>query len=498
MKTTPMAHQLEGLARLEGRRYFGLFCEQGTGKTWIGLADAERAFAADKINGLLVVAPKGVHTNWTRREIPAHLSAPYKAAAYLAGSKPAMRAVEALQVEGGDKLRILAVNVDALNHKEGFAVARQFLATHRAMMIVDESHRIKTPTAGGTKRALLLGRAAVARRIATGTPLTNAPPDLFSQFEFLRPGLLGTPSYRAFVVRYAELLPDDHGVMRHITTRLKQRHKWAAEAAAAGKLQGPQIIARDRSGAPRWRNLDELSRLLEPHTFRVLKRDCLDLPEKIYQTRYFELSPAQAAVYRRLERELILEVGDDLLAVHALAARTKLQQITSGFVLVDGVPQYIAYAPAANPRLALLKEVVQDQQGPFIVWAHFREEIAAIMRLLAELEISAVEYHGDVSARAREVAVDSFQDGTARAFVGQPGAGGVGLTLTAAESAIYYSNDFKWGDRVQSEDRCHRKGTVKHVVYIDLCASDTVDEGIAAALQRKEDTAALVLGDSTK
>jgi SNF2 family DNA or RNA helicase len=493
LKTKPMAHQEEGLRLLEGRRYFGLFCEQGTGKTWIGLADAERAFGLDKINGLLVVAPKGVHTNWTRREVPTHLSAPYKAAAYRAGSKTALRACQALNVDAGDKLRILAINVDALNFKEGFAVARSFLQEHRAMMIVDESHRIKTPTAGVTKRTLTLGRMAIARRIATGTPLTNSPPDLYSQFEFLRPELLGTNSYRAFVARYAELLPDDHGTMRHIRARMMQRSKWAAEAAKNNKLQLPQIVARDASGAPRWRNLEELRTLLEPHTYRVLKRDCLDLPEKIYQTRYFDLSPALTAAYTRLQEQLLLEVDGDLLAVHAFAARLKLQQLTSGFVIVDGVPRYIEQD---NPRLALLREVVTDQQGPFIIWATFREEIAAIMRLLAELEIPATQYHGDVKAKDREDAVDGFQEGRYRAFVGQPGAGGIGLTLTAAESVIYYSNDFNYGVRAQSEDRAHRKGTVKHVVYIDLVASDTIDESIASALQRKEATAAEVLGDA--
>jgi len=495
MKTVGMAHQLEGLARLEGKRNYGLFCEQGTGKTWIGLADAERAFGLNKINALLVVAPKGVHTNWTRREIPTHLEAPYKAAAYLAGSKRALNAVKALSVEGGDKLRVMAVNIDALNHKEGFAVTRKFLTDHRAMMIVDESHRIKTPSAGCTKRVTTLGRLAIARRIATGTPLTNAPPDLFSQFEFLKPGMLGSTSYRAFVARYAELLPDDHHLMRHITTRMKQTNRWAANAMEAGTWQAPQLYARDASGAPRWRNLDELRELLAPLTYRVLKKDCLDLPEKIYQTRYFELSATQQRVYQRVKEELIVEVGDDLLSVHALAALMKLQQITSGFVNIEGEPVYIS---DDNPRLALLKEVITDQQGPFIVWARFREEIAAIMRLLEEMKVPAVQYHGDVKTKDREMAVDSFQSGAAMAFVGQAGAGGIGLTLTAAESAIYYSNDFNYGTRAQSEDRCHRKGTTKHVVYIDLCASDTVDEGIAAALQRKADTAAEVLGDNIK
>lgn len=505
MKTAPMAHQKAGLAWSEGRRYYGLFWEQGTGKTWALLADAERAFGLGKIDGLLIVAPKGVHTNWTRREIPAHLSAPFKTAAYRAGSSPALRACATLNVDRSDKLKILSINVDALNFKEGFSVAAQFLREHRAMMVIDESHRIKTPTAGITKAALRLSGMALARRIASGTPLTNAPTDLYSQFEFLKPGLLGVNSYRAFVARYAELMPDDAGIMRHIVKRMKEKHHWAREASARGTLKLPQVI-RTCDGRPMWKNLDELVQLIRPHASRVLKKDCLDLPEKIYQTRYFNLGAAQRRAYDTLQRELILEIGEDLLAVSALAARTKLQQLTSGFVLIEGEPRYVE--DLATPRLELLREVVLDQQGQFIIWAHFREEIASIMRLLGHMGISACEYHGDVKDSAREKAVDGFMSGQFRAFVGQPQSGGLGLTLTAADAVIYYSNDFNWGIRAQSEDRAHRKGAKEGVVhrvggiekkgilYIDLAAEDTIDEAISAALQRKEETAAEVLGDA--
>jgi len=491
MKTIPMQHQRDGLAWSEGRRYYGLFWEQGTGKTWALLADAERAFAANKINGLCVVAPKGVHTNWTRRELPTHLSAPYKAAAYRAGSVGALRACQALHVEGGDKLRVLSINIDALNHKEGFSVARRFLEEHRAILVMDESHRIKTPTTGVTKRSITLARLSVARRIASGTPLANAPPDLYSQFEFMKPGLLGTDSYRAFVARYCELMPDDAGIMRHIVKRMKEK-EWARKAAERGELELPQIFRKGRDGTPIWKNLDELRRIIAPHTSRILKKDCLDLPEKIYKVLYFELSAQQQRVYKQVETELTLEVGEDLLAVNALSARTKLRQITSGFVLVEGVAHYVA---EENPRLALLKETLLDQQGQVIIWAHFREEIAAIMRLLKEMEISAAEYHGDVSDRNRDIAVDGFQSGEFQIFVGQEQAGGTGLTLTAAQTVIYVSTDFNYVNRAQSEDRAHRKGTIGHVLYIDLVAIDTVDEPIANALQRKEDTAAYVLGD---
>lgn len=503
MKTKPMAHQARGLDWSDGRWFYGLFWEQGTGKTWSIMADAERAFGRGRINGLLVVAPKGVHTNWTRRELPTHLSAPYKAAAYRSGSVRALKACQSLSVEAGDKLRVMTINIDALNFKEGFTASANFLRNHQAMMVIDESHRIKSPNAGVTKAAMRLSNMAFAKRIASGTPLTNAPPDLYSQFEFLKPGLLGTDSYRAFVAKFAELMPDDTGIMRHIVKRMKEKNAWAAKQAEKGLLKTPQIVRKDRDGNPRWRNLDILRDLLTPHTMRVLKKDCLDLPEKIHQTRYFNLSPMQQRVYEKLKTEYIIEFGDNLLAVEALSARIKLQQVTAGFVLIEGEPHYIE---EKNPRLELLEEVIQDQQGQVIIWAHFREEIAAIGRLMDKLGIPSCQYHGDVSDKNREEAVDGFQAGLYDVFIGQPRAGGVGLTLTAASSVIYYSNDFNYGTRAQSEDRSHRIGSeglihriedldVHGILYIDLVAEDTIDENIASALQFKENTAAIVLGD---
>jgi len=237
----------------------------------------------------------------------------------------------------------------------------------------------------------------------------------------------------------------------------------------------------------------------------VLKKDCLDLPSKIYQTRQFSLTVAQQRAYNKLQQELILEVGEDLLAVSALAARTKLQQLTSGFALIEGEPHYVE--ELATPRLELLAEVAMDQQGPFIVWAHFREELAAIARRLREMGFAVCEYHGGVKDKEREEAVDGFMSGRFRVFVGQPHSGGVGLTLTAAEAVIYYSNSYNWVARAQSEDRAHRKGSktgIMHrvgdvekegILYIDLAAEDTIDEQISAALQHKERTAAEVLGD---
>lgn len=486
MKTKGMAHQVEALRRMANRDAFALFMEQGTGKTWTLLADSERLYSSGKIDAIFVIAPKGVHTNWVNREIPAHMDAPVIARAWRSGAgKKAMARLEELfrPREDGETppLRVLSMNIDAIMTKEGSAFARRFLTATRALFIIDESSRIKNPDTGRTKAVLKLRTLAAYARIATGTPITNAPVDVFSQMEFLESGLLGTTSYRAFVAEYAELMNNNHPMMQNMI----RRNPRAAQA---------QIIARNPDGSPRWRNLEKLQKLLEPHSFRVLKRDCLDLPEKIYKVHPFELNADQLKAYALMRDELRIEIGEEVLTVNALAALVKLQQITSGFTIPPGGgdPLYIS---EKNPRLAALLDLVEDLSGQFIVWARFREELFTVAAALRKAGLRVAEYHGGVNTADREIAVDSFQAGEADVFVGQPQSGGIGLTLTNAESVIYYSNDFNLETRLQSEDRAHRIGTRHNVVYIDLVASGTIDESIARALQRKSDVAANVLGD---
>jgi SNF2 family DNA or RNA helicase len=465
MKTQGMAHQLQAIQRMVGRQTYALFMEQGTGKTWTLLADVERLYAKGTIDTVLVVAPNGVHLNWINREIPAHMEGNIVARAWRSGAgQRYMRSLEDLfrvRQEGESvPLRFLAVNIDALVTKKGYEFCERFLLSGNAWILLDESSRIKNPDAARTKALMRLRRYAKGARIASGTPVTNSPVDVFAQMEFLESGLLGTTSYRAFVSEYADVLPNTHPLMQNMV----RRNPRAAFA---------QIIARNPDGSPRWRNLDKLQKLLEPHSFRVLKKDCLDLPDKIYKTITFELDAAQQRAYDKMQDELRIDLGNNVeLPVSELAALIKLQQITSGYV---NTPLGVRYVSDDNPRLKTLMD--------------------AISAALNEANVSCVQYHGGVSRDDREAAVDSFQNGDVRVFVGQPQSGGIGLTLTAAETVFYFSNDFNLETRLQSEDRAHRIGTRKNVVYIDIAAESTIDEQIARNLQRKQRTAAIVLGD---
>lgn len=488
MKTQGMKHQLEAVQRMVGRKTYALFMEQGTGKTWTLLADAERLYAKGAIDALLVVAPNGVHTNWIKREIPTHMEGNIIARFWRSGAgvkhQRWMEEIFKVREEGEPvPLRIFAINIDALVTKKGYDFAHMFLMTTRALIVVDESGRIKNPDAARTKALMRLRQLARGARIATGTPITKAPTDVFSQMQFLEDGLLGTTSYRAFVAEYADVLPPTHPLMQNMV----RRNPRAAYA---------QIVAKNPDGSPRWRNLDKLHKLLEPHSFRVLKKDCLDLPAKIYKTLPFELEPEQRRAYDKMDEENRIELDERTeLPVSELAALVKLQQITSGFVnLPTGGLKYVS---EKNPRLKALMDAIEDVDGKFIVWARFIEEIYAIRDAMAEAGIRAVTYFGETSRDDREAAVDGFQnDPDIRCFIGNAQAAGIGLTLTAGETVFYFSNSFDLDHRLQSEDRSHRIGTKNNVVYIDIVAEDTVDEKIARNLQRKKQTAAIVLGDA--
>lgn len=512
MKTKPFAaHQAIGARLLsENPQHYMLGCEQGTGKTWMLLADAERQYEAGEIAALLVIAPRGVHHNWVRREIPTHLSAPHIAIAYSSGAgKRAMKQLEALVTPSdATELRILTINVDALSSAVGFRLAHALVTRFKAMIVWDESHDGKNPAATRTKRAIALARHAVSRRAASGTPIGQGPADAYSQFDFLAPGLLGTTSYRAFVAEYSQLLPPTNQLALSIVERrtpglvaeYRDAVRWGereriADLTARLSRVAPQIVARDVNGRPRWRNLEKLTAKLDRYMYRVLKRDCLDLPPKVYQTHYFELPAAQRRLYDYVDDASRFDRQDGIVDIYsALTKAGKLRQVTSGFIMVDGEATELM-PDAVNPRLGALIDCVADLDGQFIVWATFREEIVAIERAMRALGITCTTYCGDTSDAERADAIDAFQAGSIRAFIGNPASGGTGITLTAAQTAIYYSNNFSLQTRLQSEDRNHRIGTTGTALYIDLAAADTYDETVAAALQSKREVAEAILGD---
>ena len=456
-KTKPYDHQHKAFYLSRDKETFALLMEQGTGKTKVIIDNAAYLYGRDEITALVVIAPNGVHRNWLNKEIPEHMPdwCQYKSVHYYSGITA--RDTEKFNdvISSQDCLRIFAFNCEAFVSKKAVGFMEKILMSNKVMLVVDESSRIKTPGAKRTKAITKFGKQAKYRRIMTGTPVTKGPEDVYSQFKFLDPYILGYDSYYSFRARYCIM----------------------------GGYENKQIIA--------YNHIDELTKSIEGHSFRVLKKDCLDLPEKIYQRHTVELSKKQRKLYDQLRKDFVTELeGEQLSAPEAITRLLRLQQIICGWFPTEegGMP-----IEDKNARLAALLDLLPDIQCKVIIWARFKRDIKAIGEALGS---KAVSYYGEVSNDDRETAVDRFQnDPKVRYFVGQPQSGGIGLTLTAAECAIYYSNSFDLETRMQSEDRCHRIGTKNNVTYIDFESPKTIDTKIINALREKKNLADTITKD---
>ena len=258
-------------------------------------------------------------------------------------------------------------------------------------------------------------------------------------------------------------------------------------------VQGRSIQVVDK-----FQNLGELSNQLKGFSYRVLKEDCLDLPEKIYIKRQIKLSSEQLKLYDQMKKEaLAILNGKRVTTVNALTQLMRLHQITCGhFTADDGSTQRIK-----NNRVNELMDVLEETEGKAIIWAHYQWDIKDIIKEIVKVHGpgSVVDYYGLTPQDERDPNRERFQsDPKCRFLVGTPSTGGYGLTLTAANTVIYYSNGYDLEKRLQSEDRAHRIGQKKSVTYVDINAEETVDEKIVKSLRKKINIASEVLGEELK
>lgn len=482
-KTKPYKHQQYYLDNFNDRKYFALLAEMGTGKTWMIINNIQQLYINKKCLSALILAPNGVHLNWIE-EFKKHSNFSDKDK-FIAWQSSHQTKAYKKQIE--DLLaydycfKCLIMNHEAISTKKGFDFAEKFCKAHGGLMIVlDESDSFKNPSAIRTKNIMKIRKYSAYRRIMTGTVVNNSPFDVFTQYNFLSHDILNCPSFYAFKTQYGVLLPNSSGLVQSI-------------AAKTGRI--PQIISTDKDGKPQYKNLNKLNALISPHSYRVLKKDCLDLPEKNYKNIYFELTPEQKTIYKKANDEcrLILSNGNEATMIKIVALQ-KLAQITSGYFLHPTNQEPIKIN-GKNPKLDLLvdrvKSIVESGEKT-IIWAKYRIEIADIAEKIKELGVKFVEYHGGISNADREIAINEFERGDAQIFIGNQQSGGVGITLVAASYVIYFSNSFSYQKRIQSEDRAHRIGQTKNVTYINLIAKNTIDEHILSALENKKDIAQII------
>jgi SNF2 family DNA or RNA helicase len=454
-KLDPLAHQLEALQRSIPQDVYALLMDPGTGKSKVIIDDASCYFLSAACDTAVVVCPNSIKSNW-KEEIEKHSSIGHDIFVYDPSVKKQFLDWMTTPFDNGLKWAIVSVESfsqgDAVKYVEKLALLR------RAVLYIDESSRIKTHDSNRTKAITKIGTLFKRRRIATGTAVTKGPQDLYAQYNFLDPDIIGGSSFYSFRNRYCVM----------------------------GGYKQKQIVGTQ--------NEDELLQLIGPYTYRIAKSECLNLPPKVYQIRRVEPSAEQKAAYKALKSEGYAEKGNLVASfTNALVRDLRLQQISSGFFpgskLVDGMVEEggVTLEPfkGKNPKIEELLQVVEEVDGKIIVWCRFQREVQQVSQALSKVG-GVVTFYGLNTTEDNTLARQRFMnDPDVRFFVGTQSAGGIGITLVSASTVIYMSNTFMLDDRIQSEDRAHRIGqTSDSVLYIDILIDDNwVDSRVLEALK---------------
>ncbi len=319
------------------------------------------------------------------------------------------------------------------------------LVTTRTFAILDESSYIKGHGAMRTQRITKLAEKARYRLILTGTPLSQGVVDLYAQMRFLSPKILGYNSFYSFAANH-----------------LEYSEKY------------PGLIVRAH-------NVGYLAAKIQPYVYQVTKEECLTLPSKLYTTRYFYMTPEQRYYYNLAKEEIFEEMlakDDDFTSIAIFRLFSILQGIVCGFWNRKG-----KLLEFEHDRIETLMDVIHSipDDEKIIIWTKYRYDIEQIKNRLRD---NVALFYGDLNERRRAEEVEKFRNG-ARFFLATQSCGGHGLTLNEANYVIFYNNAFKYSERLQAEDRCHRIGQERKVIYINIQCDCGIDNRIAEALAKK-------------
>lgn len=440
MKTKPYTHQLEIYNKFRDSREFALFLEMGTGKTKIVLDYL--LYNRNKFKQALVFCPKSVISSW-EDEVPKHSDLEYQ---ILIG--PTSKKKQMLESGLRRNIQLFITNYEAV-----LSLYETFKGLFD-VIILDESTYIKNPWAKRTKLIVKLGEAARYKIIMTGMAITNSPLDIWSQYRFLDNGESFGRSYLGFRNKYF----------------YSDYNKW--------------------NWYPKNGSIEKINRTIYRKAVRKLKKECLDLPPKIYEKRIIEMPKRVRQIYDEMRLLLVAEINmnERLTVREAIVKTLRLQQITGGTIPTDtGKFYYNDY------KIKVLNEIIQENpDNKIVIWCKFLEEIHMIERFFVSKNMESVSIYGDVKNRTE--IIHKFQnDENTKYFIGQIKTAGMGITLTASNLVVYYSNSFSIEARSQSEDRCHRIGQKNNVLYIDILAKKSIDEYIVKVLQKKQRISDLTL-----
>lgn len=434
----------------------------GCGKTLTAIATVGAGYQMGKVKKVLIVAPTSVCAVWPK-EFHDYADFPYTVKVMLGDKKSRLKALDDL-----DKFPFQALKVAVINYESTWRedIFDRLLAYDADLIIADESQRIKTHDAAQSKAMHQLGDKARYKLILSGTPVQNEAVDIFSQYRFLDPSIFGQNFY-AFRGRYCVM----------------------------GGFNRKQIV--------QYRDLDTLIKKEHSIAYRVTKEEALDLPEQTFENRYITLSKKERTLYDRLRRDSFAELdgGGTITATTVLTKLLRLQQFTGGFLVEDDAarPQLVS-----RGKLDALADILQDYvvegKKKLVIFARFIPEVMEIIKLandtIGKHGMQTVAIYGDIKKELRGDIVQQFQtDPTTTVFVGQIDTAGTGITLTAADTCVYYSENFNYATYEQSLSRIHRIGQRHPCTYIHLVAEKTVDEMILKSLAAKEDLAKTIVDD---
>lgn len=447
--TKPYKHQLNALNLAFGKASFALFMEQGTGKSKILIDEIVNLADQKLINCVIILAPNQLHKNWAD-EFAIHAPRNYELVPQIwkSGSykNPKFETTTRSIIQSG-KVLIFLMNIEAVSHASGVNYIKRILSARSATyMVVDESHKIKTPGALRTKNIRHLSKLTKYRRIATGTEAMEGIENLYSQLAFLSPTIIGSKTYTAFKGMYCVM----------------------------GGYENRQIIG--------YQNQEVLATKISPHIFQIRKKDCLDLPDQVYVKHKIELTVKQHELYYKLRDELIIEFKQNEIidATLAITRLMRLQQILCGHLGGEMLPSH---------RANLVAELI-DTADKSIVFCRFIKDTELVAEELSKAKIGFGLYHGGLTPNQRDENLSFWRQNKSNKAIIMTGAtGGLGLTLNEANNTIFYSNSWSATERYQSESRNHRIGQEQKVTYHDIVVHSLVDDKLLQSLRAKENAA---------
>lgn len=467
-KTPPDPHQIEGLNHLYGLKGVSLHMAPGTGKSKLA-ADFVAAMRMEgKIEIWLILCKLSLRMNWVR-QLDEHCAIPFSI--HLPDSDKPM-AFDTWLKKRHD-FKIMIVGFESLSQGRMHTFVEKFLlSNHKAAATGDETHMISNHQAIRSQRVVSFGRRAELRMALTGTPISTGPMNLFMQYEFVDPEIIGIGDYYAFRNRYAVMggYTDDRG-------------------------RPLQIVG--------YQNMEELVEMVAPYTYSVTK-DVLGLPPKVYEIRTVRMTKEQAAMYASIKKDKAYVIDGTLrTSKNALELALRLHQVAqghltkytpeeyrdvqSGELLIKQRGEGVLLMPwNKNPKIQEVSDILEEMNVPTVIWCNYKADIVLIESMFKE-RFPDRKYATVTGGREKEnyANIRKFQDGKLDYIISNTGVGGTGHDMYRAELVVYFNNNERLIDRIQSEDRAHRRGLDHSVLYIDILVEKTVDMAIMKSIELK-------------